>query len=179
MPRPAPPATGGFTLIEMIVTVAIIGSLAAVLVPIVSTELSGSAEATAQGESRRIGTAVNQYIKDVGLPPTGEAGDEEFEYLVGAGDVPGVNPFADDGGDEGQVSDFLTDGAANGGSQWKGPYLQAVDADPWGNAYLVNVHGFYDDEEYVWVISAGPNGDFDTDPTDASLQGDDLGILVD
>ncbi len=171
--------TSGFTLIEMIVTVAIIGSLAAILVPIVSTELAGSAEATAQGESRRIGTAINQYFKDVGLPPIGAGGAEEFEYLIGDGEIPDVNPFNDDAGDEGLLADFLTDGAANGGTQWSGPYLQGVEADPWGNAYIVNAHGFYEVGEYVWVISAGPNGEFDTGPEDTILQGDDFGILVD
>ena len=56
-------STSGFTLIEMIVTVAIIASLAAILVPIVSGELADTGTATAQGETRRIGTALNQFFK--------------------------------------------------------------------------------------------------------------------
>lgn len=169
----------GFTLIEMIITVAIMSSLAAILVPIVSSEMESSAQATAQGECRRIGTALNQFFKDTGFPTSGPGGDDSVEYLLSGGVEVTPNPFADDGGDSGDLQDYLTDGATNGGSQWKGPYLSAIDQDPWGNAYLVNANGYYDPAEYVWVICAGPNGVMDTSPDDTFLQGDDLGILVD
>lgn len=169
----------GFTLIEMIITVAIISALAAIMVPIVSSELGQASEATAQGEARRIGTAVNQFFKDTGFAPTGPLGDNSIEYLLGTGDEVDPNPFHDDDGDAGDLGDYLTDGGVNGGGQWSGPYLSGVRPDPWGNAYVVNVNGFYDNEEYVWVISAGPDGVLDTGPDDTILQNDDLGILVD
>ena len=171
----------GFTLIEMIITVAIISSLAAILVPIVSSEFETSAEASAQGTCRRIGTALNQFFKDTGFSPDGPLGDDSVEYLVTNGSVAfPANPFADDGGDPGNLADYLTNGdPANVGTLWKGPYLSAVEADPWGNAYMINANGYVEADEYVWVLSAGPNGELDTDPTDTILQGDDLGILVD
>ncbi len=172
-------STSGFTLIEMIVTVAIIASLAAILVPIVSGELADTGTATAQGETRRIGTALNQFFKDVSFAPTGPGGNNTIEFLVGSGTVPDPNGFNDDGGAGADADTYLTNGSANGGSQWKGPYLAEIEPDPWGNAYMINVHGYYDAAEFVWVISAGPNGTMDTAPSDTLLQGDDLGILVD
>ena len=169
----------GFTLIEMIVTVAIIASLAAILVPIVSSELADTAESRAIGDAQRIGTAVTQYIKDTRIFPTGPGGDNTVEFLISLGNAPGANPMADDAGAQDQLLNFLTDGLANGGALWNGPYLQEASADPWGNQFVVNVNGYYDATEYVWVISAGPDGDIDTDPTDTTLQGDDIGILLD
>jgi len=168
----------GFTLIEMVITIAIISSLAAILVPIVAAELGDSAKARAQGDARRIGVAVDQFFKDVRFGPTGPLGNNTVEYLEGTGAPIAPNPFGDDGGAIEAIEDYLTDGAANGGPEWGGPYVAGVPPDPWGNAYLINVHGFYDAAEFVWVISAGPNGVFDTGPTDTLLQNDDLGILV-
>ena len=63
--------------------------------------------------------------------------------------------------------------ATSGGNAWRGPYLPSVPADPWGNVYLVNV-GKGDPaastRKGVWVISAGPNGDFQTG-SDANASG--------
>lgn len=171
----------GFTLIEMIVTVAIIASLAAILVPIVSSELGDTAQSRALGDAQRIGTAVTQFIKDTRVFPTGPGGDDSIEYLVGSGTVPTTNGMGDDNGttNEGDLLDYLTDGATNGGALWNGPYMQEIGADPWGNAFVVNVNGYYDTTEYVWVVSAGPNGDIDTGADDVTLQGDDIGVLID
>lgn len=70
----------------------------------------------------------------------------------------------------------------SGKHAWRGPYLASVPVDPWGNAYLVNI-GKGDPaaapRKAVWVISAGPNGTFETnsDAASASLvtaAGDDI-----
>jgi len=169
----------GFTLIEMIVTVAIIASLAAILVPIVSSELGDTAQSRAIGDAQRIGTAVTQYIKDTRLFPTGTEGAETVELLRGEGNDPGANAMEEGDGDVEELLNYLTDGAANGGALWNGPYMQQIPADPWGNRFYVNVNGYYDNAEYVWVISAGPDGDIETAPEDVQLQGDDIGILID
>src|SRR5262245_8092117 len=66
-----PTKQGGFTLIEMIVVVAIIAALAAILVPIVSSELADSEQTKALADCQRIAAAITQYIKDTRLFPTG------------------------------------------------------------------------------------------------------------
>jgi len=54
---------------------------------------------------------------------------------------------------------------ATGKIAWRGPYLPSIAADPWGNAYLVNV-GKGDPsaatKKAVFVVSAGPNGNLET-----------------
>jgi len=170
----------GFTLIEMVVTVAIIASLAAILVPIVAGELGDSSQSRALGDCNRIASAITQYVKDTRFFPTGQTGQNTLEFLRGVGQDPqGLGAtMNDDGGAPGELLDFLTNGAANGGPQWAGPYMMEIPADPWGNRYIVNVHGYYDAAEYVWVISAGLDSTINTDPTDTTLQGDDIGVLI-
>ncbi|MFH2002694.1 MAG: type II secretion system protein GspG, partial [Planctomycetota bacterium] len=66
-----------------------------------------------------------------------------------------------------------------GGPRWRGPYLDNIGADPWGNAYIINVQGFFKPEERALIISAGPDGMLSTPPTALSPQGDDLMLLID
>ncbi len=172
----------GFTLIEMIVTVAIIASLAAILVPIVSSELGDTAQSRALGDAQRIGTAITQYIKDTRYFPTGATGTESFEILIGDGTAIDAadNALLDDGGATGNLLDFLTNGAANGGTLWNGPYMSEVPADPWGNHFVVSVEGYGPTvDERVWVISAGPDGEITTAAAAFELADDDIGILID
>ena len=56
--------TRGFTLIEMVVVVAIVAAMAAILVPVISDELVSSEESHALGDCQRIAAAITQYTKD-------------------------------------------------------------------------------------------------------------------
>ncbi len=170
--------TAGFTLLEIVAVVAIIAGLAAVLIPALASEVIKSEETKVRWQCKRIATAINQYVRDVRHFPTGQFGIHTYHYLIGNGNEPGVNTFAS--GPGALFSEFLCDGTANGGDRWKGPYIQDIEPDAWGNAYLLNSHGYFTgSNEIVWVLSAGPNGKVDTDPTCLQLQGDDLGILMD
>ena len=58
--------------------------------------------------------------------------------------------------------------ATAGPRAWRGPYLERVAQDPWGNRYLVNIKNADPTDtspNVVWVLSAGPNGKIETDPT--------------
>ncbi|MEW6743477.1 MAG: prepilin-type N-terminal cleavage/methylation domain-containing protein [Planctomycetota bacterium] len=166
----------GFTLIEMIVVIAIIISLAGVIVPVISGELEDAKQARAVADVNRIATAIGQYIKDTGYLPTGNKGQDKYHWLYSYGDQPSSNDFASGPGTHLrrflEMNDF-------GGKDWKGPYAGDIGPDPWGRAYIVNVHGYGQDDENVLVLCAGPNGEVDTHPSATQAGGDDIVILID
>lgn len=165
----------GFTLLEMIVVIAIILSLAGILVPVVHSELEDKKTATAEEAIGQIATAIAQYMKDSQYAPTGTDGKKTYHYLFGVGTPPKLNVFAS--GEGAALETFLTTNAV-GNSNWRGPYLQEIGADPWGCSYVVNTHGFFDLHERVWILSAGPNREVETRPTDSIAGGDDIGIFI-
>lgn len=111
----------GFTLIEIMVVVVILGILGALIVPNILGR-TGEARATAaQSDIRGIGNALNLYrLDNFNYPST----DQGLEALVSA---PGGFPEAKNWNPEG--------------------YLPKLPKDPWGNNYLYispGTHGSYD-----------------------------------
>lgn len=97
---------GGFTLLELLVVLMIIGLLAGFVGPKVFSNVDSAKEKTAQRQMRSLAESLGQYWLDVGNYPT------EAEGL-----------------------EALTKKPA-GVDNWRGPYLsQNVPLDPWGNAY--------------------------------------------
>ena len=96
----------GFTLIEVMVVVVIIGLLAAIVVPNLIGNIDRAAVTRAKGDIRSIETALNLFRLDNFRYPTTEEG---LEALV-------TNP--------GEAA------ARN----WK-PYLNSLPSDPWSNTY--------------------------------------------
>jgi general secretion pathway protein G len=104
---------GGFTLLEMLVVLAIMGLLAAIIAPQVLKYLGTSRTQTAKVQIQNVDAALQLFRLDVGRFPTQEEG---LNALVTAPpNAPG----------------------------WNGPYLQKSAAlmDPWGSAYLYRVPG--------------------------------------
>ncbi|MFO0985108.1 MAG: type II secretion system protein GspG [Planctomycetota bacterium] len=167
---------GGFTLIEMIVVIAIIVSLAGIIIPVVSSELEDAKKGRALGDMNRIATGINQYIKDTGFFPTGDQGAETFHWVFGNGELPQSNDFDD--GASANIMRFLSKNDF-GGAKWRGPYMAEVGADPWGRAYIVNVQGYYEPLENVLIVCAGPNGQVDTTTNATVAAEDDIMILID
>ena len=60
-------------------------------------------------------------------------------------------------------------------------FIPAIPADPWGNAYMVNV-GAHISHGAVWILSAGPDGIIETPflqpAQSASVAGDDRALRV-
>ena len=166
----------GFSIVELVIIIAIIVGLAGVVVPIVSQEIKDSRRAQAIADINRVATALNQYIKDTLFFPTGKDGSTSFHYLYTDGNMPNNNVFSS--GEGCHLGEFLNSDEY-GGMRWNGPYLQSVKQDPWENAYIVNVQGFFNTGERAMIISAGPDGAINTSSRSTSPEGDDIMLLID
>jgi general secretion pathway protein G len=121
-------AARGFTLLELLVVIVIIGLLAAYVGPKYFAQLGKSEITVSKAQIEAFGKALDTYRLDVGRYPTTEEG---LNALV-------IAP-------------------ASATARWNGPYLQkGLPVDPWGNPYRYTAPGS-NGLEYE-VTSAGPNG---------------------
>jgi general secretion pathway protein G len=63
-------------------------------------------------------------------------------------------------------------------TMYKGPYLPGVEADPWGNQYVLAANNFNVANAPVYVLSAGPNGTLETSMNGIVVMGDDIGLRI-
>lgn len=197
----------GFTLVEVIVVLSVVLLLTGIAVPMLTSYMEDGRRARAEAECKVVGAAVMSFYKDAGVyPARNSAGTNSYVYSLFTGPtMPTTNPF--NGGHNWVTwgmnatrGDLLNNhlltntpqntGAAayptTGSNKWRGPYLAGTSPlDPWGRPYVINViSGFYvhaTNYKRLWVISAGPNGIFDTaaNATAATdLAGDDIGVLM-
>jgi prepilin-type N-terminal cleavage/methylation domain-containing protein len=81
----------GFTLIEIIVVLAVVAILAAILTPTIRKSINDAKIARAQNELQVIAAAIGSFYKDLGRWPTanGTAGLSDYLHLlVGPGEAP-------------------------------------------------------------------------------------------
>jgi len=103
----------GFTLVELLVVLAILGMLAALVGPQVLNQLGGAKSKSASIQIRDLEQALELYKLDVGRFPSSDQG---LDALVSP-------PSATKG--------------------WNGPYLKKgeIPLDPWGNDYEYELSG--------------------------------------
>ena len=103
----------GFTLVELLVVMVILGLLVGIVGPRVISYLSSAKSDTARLQISQMGAALDLYMIDVGRYPSQSEG---LEALV-------VEP--------------------SGVEFWNGPYLSSdtVPLDPWGGEYGYNIPG--------------------------------------
>jgi general secretion pathway protein G len=110
----------GFTLLELLVVVAIIGLLVAYVGPRYVAQIGKSETATAKAQIESFAKALDTYRLDTGHYPSTTQG------LAALRDRP-----------VGEV-------------KWNGPYLQKdVPLDPWGKAYIYRTPGTKSDFELI------------------------------
>lgn len=173
----------GFTLIELAVVLAIIAVLAAVLTPVVTNYLEQARTARAMSDAKVIADAVRLYHRDVGLYPiydstTTTLGTAKVILATTDGAAAAV-PGSGDGDDwTGTVTTGIdtylntknlgrSATATLGKASHKPPYIGNVASDPWGNKFYLTADHLKDGTNWAYVISAGPDGTFDTDFTQA------------
>lgn len=175
----------GFTLIEVIVILAVIAVLAALLTPMITSYIRDAKLRRAESDTKMIAAAVQACVKDLGDWPIWKDGrnrkatDAVFDALYTSdGDTPatgsGVSIPSTSRMDT--IKNQLVDNKPSGSSskaypttgtrKWMGPYLEKVSADPWGNKYYVDVKGLQPANVSgmmpSFVVSAGPNKKLET-----------------
>ncbi|MCU1725236.1 MULTISPECIES: type II secretion system major pseudopilin GspG [unclassified Pseudomonas] len=102
----------GFTLLELLVVLVVLGLLAGIVAPRYFSQLGRSEAKVARAQIEGLGKALDLYRLEVGRYPSSEQG---LQALVSA------------------PSDE---------ARWSGPYLQKkVPDDPWGHAYIYRYPG--------------------------------------
>ena len=174
----------GFTLIEVIVAIAVVAILAGIITPSVIKHIDDSKRARAQNDCLVVGSAIASFYKDVArMPNMNSAGTAGITLLVSDGNTPtlasGITIWnrATTNAATDLLSNHLTVNAPKGqsgiiyptttsapGSEftWRGPYQPSFPSDPWGNRYAVNIGNMTGTNpslsNAVWVLSAGPDG---------------------
>lgn len=126
-PLPRNPGEAGFTLIELMVVIVILGILATLIVPNIMDTPDEAKQAKAKVDMTALETALKMYKLHNGSYPTTEQG---LEALVSPPET------------------------GSGASNWKeGGYLEKgrVPLDPWGNDYVYlspGVNGSFDITSY-------------------------------
>lgn len=119
----------GFTLLELLVVLAILGLLIGLVAPAALRQLGSAKEKIAHQSIERISSVLDIYKLDVGSYPTTDQG---LQALL-------VRP----------------DGVTN----WSGPYLkgEAIPKDPWGHPFLYRMPSDRPGHDYD-LYSLGPSG---------------------
>ena len=120
----------GFTLLELLVVIVIIGLLAAYVGPKYFAQLGKSEVTVAKAQIEAFEKSLDTYRLDVGRYPTTE---------------------------EGLAALLVAPPAA--GTRWNGPYLKkAVPPDPWGHAYQYRAPGSKGEYDIVSMGKDGQAG---------------------
>ncbi len=118
----------GFTMVEMLLVLVILATLAAIVVPKFTGRSEQAKETAAQTQISNISTALDAFEVDNGYYPSGSDG----------------------------LKDLLEE--PKDAKNWRGPYLkQVVPSDPWGNAYVYEYPGKHNEKGYD-LMSMGPDG---------------------
>lgn len=131
----------GFTLIELVIVIAVIAILAALLVPTIIGQAERARVSRAAGEVAEIGKALARIRTETGVSATTclnlgnlACTTSAAAFVAASGATPCVA----------NCGALLPacNGAAPGAVCWGGPYMAApVANDPWGTAYAVSPVG--------------------------------------
>jgi general secretion pathway protein G len=104
----------GFTLIELMVVILIIGLLATIVVQNLRSATDKAKRVKAQADISQLKSGLDRYYLDAGGYPTSDQGLNALVAAPGSGNIP---------------------------HDWQGPYIEKVPPDPWGNQYFYQSDG--------------------------------------
>jgi general secretion pathway protein G len=104
----------GFTLIELMVVILIIGLLATIVVQNLRSATDRAKRVKAQADIAQIKSGLDRYYLDAGSYPTSDQGLNALMTAPTGGNIP---------------------------HDWEGPYLEKIPPDPWGNSYFYQSDG--------------------------------------
>jgi general secretion pathway protein G len=115
-------ARHGFTLLELIVVIAIIAALATVVAPSMFRNVGDAKSSAARSQVELLGLALNSYRLDNDVFPSSTQGLSALRVAPTEGEPP---------------------------RNWRGPYLsRVVPDDPWGRPYIFLSPGTANPESY-------------------------------
>ena len=134
----------GFTLIEVLVVIAVISLLAALVAPNVFQNVATAKDGAARSQIEMLGAALDAYRLDNGRYPTTAQGLEALYTM------PTVEPRP---------------------TNWRGPYLRKrVPVDPWNHPYVFESPGTVNTTAYD-LMSLGADGAPGGEGEDADIAG--------
>ncbi|HTL47657.1 MAG TPA: type II secretion system major pseudopilin GspG [Verrucomicrobiae bacterium] len=121
----------GFTLIELMIVIIIIGALAALAVPRLAGRTEAARQTAAEADIKgNIALALRLYEVDNGRYPSTEQGLHALLEKPSSSPVP---------------------------ANWKGPYLEELPMDPWGKPYDYKYPSTHPPRDFD-LASLGPDG---------------------
>jgi len=133
----------GFTLLELVVVIIVLGLLAGLVAPQIISRLSDAKSTTARTQIELFSVALDSYRLDNGRYPTTEQGLAALRERPSRGPAP---------------------------ANWRGPYLRKdIPLDPWGRAYLYKAPGERNPNAFD-LESLGRDGKAGGDGEDADLR---------
>jgi general secretion pathway protein G len=121
-------AVSGFTLVEMLLVLVILATLAAIVYPKVMGRSEQARVTAAQTQIANFKTALDAFEVDTGYYPKGRNGLNDL--IQQPRDVTG----------------------------WHGPYLESIPKDPWGGDYLYECPGKHNPNSYDISSPGAPGG---------------------